>query len=145
MACVHRDGMHRSPGSSLIESLVALAIFAIGSAATGAWLARSVAIDVEATRSAIATTLGLSLEARMRANERGLDDGHYAYPASLATNCAEACDAAALAAADMAWFRRAVTERLAANTQTVVRCNAGECVIRVDDGGRTVLDWTFLR
>src|ERR1700754_358285 len=137
--------MRRIPGSSLIESLTALAVFAIGSACTATWMLQAMATDAKASRLLAATTAALSLEARMRANRAGVVDGHYAsaVTASFASSCDNGCDSAGAAADDLRAFRLALARIGKAATGTV-RCDtATACVIRTAWIGSDVLVWPF--
>ena len=130
-------------GSSLIESLVAMSVFSIGSAATGAWFVQISFSDVRASRVLAAHAIAASLEARMRVNPTAVATGGY-MASSNAADCAPTCDAAALAADDMRRFRRSIAAALGSGASGVVDCKkAGNCVIRITRQGREVLAWSF--
>lgn len=148
--------MHDIRGSSLIESLVALAIFAIGSASTATSIVHSMAIDSRASRLMAATTIAISLEERMRANRDGVVSGRYAWQGPLrprtdipatslrASECDIACDSSGLAAHDLHAFRRALSVEMGdAAAGSVVCHTAATCVIRIAWAGRDVLAWPF--
>lgn len=139
--------MRHSPGSSLIESLTALAVFAIGSACTVTWMAQSMATHARATRLMAATTAAVSLEARMHANRAAIRGGHYASKvtakASSTPSCDNGCDSAGVAADDLRAFQLALGRMGVAATGSV-RCDVDmTCVIRVAWSGRDVLVWPF--
>lgn len=69
-------------GSSLVEAMVALAVFAVGSAGAGAWVAMSVAVDAKASRMMAVVASAADLRERLRANVAGVAAGDYqvAYP-----------------------------------------------------------------
>jgi prepilin-type N-terminal cleavage/methylation domain-containing protein len=130
-------------GSSLIESLVAMSVFSIGSAATGAWFVQSSFNDARASRLRAANAIAASLEARMRSNAVGVADGDYAVSSSAA-ECVSSCNAAALAADDLQRFRDALTRRIGPSAEGAVHCEAaGRCVIRISCQAREVLAWTL--
>lgn len=141
--------MH-SQGSSLVESLVAMSIFSIGSAATGAWIVQTLATDARVSRLLAAEAIAASMEARMRSNPAGVSAGAYgASPdtsASDASNCDDSCDTTALAADDMRRFREALTARVGTAADGDVRCDAERtCVVRIRWQGREALVWPFER
>jgi prepilin-type N-terminal cleavage/methylation domain-containing protein len=128
-------------GSSLIESLVAMSVFSIGSAATGAWFFQTTFNDARASRLLAANAIAATLEARMRSNAMGVADGHYTM-SSEAAACARSCNAAALAADDLRRFRKALVRRVGPSAEGVVRCEtSSRCVIRIGCQGREVLAW----
>jgi Tfp pilus assembly protein PilV len=132
--------MH-SRGSSLVESLVAMSIFSIGTAATGAWFAQSLAADAQVSRVLAADAMASSLAARMRYNRAGVAGGHYTVSVD-ASSCVHACDAAALASDDMRRFREALTTHLGPAADGRVQCDVAEaCDIRMTRQGREVLAW----
>lgn len=137
-----RNGMDIR-GSSLIESLVAMSIFSIGSAATGAWVVRSSFDDIRASRRLAATAIAASLEARMRSNREGAFGGKYVVSSNVA-NCAQACDGDARAADDMRWFVDVVGTALGPSAHGEVACTAkGQCVIVLGRHDGEVLSWPF--
>lgn len=128
-------------GSSLIESLVAMSVFSIGSAATGAWLAQTAFNDAQASRLLAANAIAASLEARMRSNAVAVAGGDYA-TSSNAPGCVRSCNAQALAADDLRRLREALAERLGPAAHGVVHCgSASRCVIRITWNGPEVLAW----
>jgi prepilin-type N-terminal cleavage/methylation domain-containing protein len=115
--------MRHVSGSSLIESLVALAVFAVGSAATATWVAQSMAIDARASRLVAATTIAVSVEARIRAGGGGTvsDD-------------------------DLRVFHAALIRRIGPAASGSVTCEPpAACVIRIAWATREVLSWPFDR
>jgi Tfp pilus assembly protein PilV len=128
-------------GSSLVESLVAMSVFAIGSAATGAWFAQVLVTDMRASRLLAAEAIASNLKARMRANEEGVSAG--GYTASWeALACARGCSALALAGDDMRRFHEAVARQLGPRAYGDAHCDArGHCLISIDWDGREWLAW----
>jgi prepilin-type N-terminal cleavage/methylation domain-containing protein len=113
--------MRQVSGSSLIESLVALAVFAIGSASTATWVAQSMAADARASRLLAATTLAVSMEARIRAGGGSISDG------------------------DMALFHGVLERRMGAAAKGSLRCELpAPCLIRIAWAKREVLSWSFV-
>jgi prepilin-type N-terminal cleavage/methylation domain-containing protein len=130
-------------GSSLVESLVAMSILSIGSAATGAWFVRTTVDDARVSRSVAADAIAASLAARMRSNEPGVTSGGYT-ASSGARECAISCDAMALAADDMRRFHETLKENIGSAADGSVSCEmATACVIRITWQGREVLAWPF--
>lgn len=130
--------MH-SRGSSLVESLVAMSVFSIGSAATGAWLVQVIATDARVSRSLAAEAIASNLEARMHANEVGVHAGGYV-TSSNAPGCLRRCDAVAVAGDDMRRFHDAVAFQLGPRARGEVHClRHGRCEIRIDWDGREML------
>jgi type II secretory pathway pseudopilin PulG len=113
----------QSRGSSLVESLVAMSVFSIGSAATGAWFVRTTADDARVSRSVAADAIAASLVARMRSNAPGVASGGYTV-SSDAPGCVRSCDAVALAADDMRRFRRTLKESMGPAADGNVSCEA---------------------
>ncbi|HVI54875.1 MAG TPA: prepilin-type N-terminal cleavage/methylation domain-containing protein [Luteibacter sp.] len=128
-------------GSSLVESLVAMSVFSIGSAATGAWIAHVLMTDARASRLLAADAIAASLDARMRSNGAGVAAGSY-MAAPQATSCVQACDAAALAADDIRRFRQALAANLGPAADGVVACETtGACAIRITWQHKALLAW----
>lgn len=135
--------MRYDRGSSLIESLTALAIFVLGSACHATWIAQSVTVHARASRLIAATTIALSLEARMRVNREGALAGYYESDAQD-LSCAIDCDRREVAAADLWLFHKAIDRHVGAGASSRVACGAtSECRISIDWLGRPVLDWSF--
>ncbi|MDQ0007871.1 prepilin-type N-terminal cleavage/methylation domain-containing protein [Luteibacter jiangsuensis] len=112
--------MRQVSGSSLIESLVALAVFAIGSASTATWVAQSMAVDARASRLVAATTIAVSLEARIRAGGGTVSDG------------------------DLQVFHAALIRRMGPAARGSVICKPpAACAIRIAWATREVLSWPF--
>lgn len=135
--------MRYDHGSSLIESLTALAVFAIGSACNATWIAQSMMVHAHASRLIAATTIALSLEARMRVNREGALAGYYEDDAR-SLSCAAGCHRREIAAADLWLFHKAIDRHLGAGASSRVACGpANECTISIAWLGRPVLDWSF--
>lgn len=114
--------MRHVSGSSLIESLVALAVFAIGSASTAAWVAQSMAVDARASRLVAATTIAVSVEARVRVGGGTVSDD------------------------DLRVFQAALIRRMGPAASGSVTCEPpAACVIRIAWATREVLSWPFDR
>jgi type II secretory pathway pseudopilin PulG len=132
-------------GSSLVESLVALSVLSIGSVATGAWVIHSTLGDVRVSRLLAVDAIASSLEARMRSNPTGFDQGAYLNQAPPAT-CVRSCGAADLAADDMWRFREALARHLGAGAEGGVHCaSSNTCVIHITWSGTEVLAWPLER
>ena len=137
------EGMRHDAGSSLIESLAALAVFAIGSACHGTWTMQSMAIHARASRLLAATTAVASLEVRMRANKEGVVAGHYDDDESM-LSCSEACDTRERAGDDLRLFRMAVARHVGPAASTRVACRLGPvCVVSIGWMDSAIVDWTF--
>lgn len=133
----------QSRGSSLVESLVAMSVFSIGSAATGAWFIRITADDARVSRSVAADAIAASLAARMRSNAPGVASGGYTV-SSDAPDCVRSCDAVALAADDMRRFRQTLKESMGPAADGNVSCEtATRCVVLITWRDREVLAWPF--
>ncbi|KAF1005752.1 MAG: hypothetical protein GAK28_02967 [Luteibacter sp.] len=131
---------HRS-GSSLIECLVALAVFAVGTGCHATWLAHSLGVHARASRSFAATTLAVSLAERMRRNPEGLREGLYAKAANF-PECQVQCENAALAMADLQAFHDGIGRHLGPRGQGRVDCPEPRvCVIRIAWAGQEELAW----
>jgi len=131
----------RTRGSSLVESLVAMSVFGIGSAATGAWFAQALATDVRVSRWLAAEAMANDLKARMRVNADGVSAGGYTHSLD-ASACVRGCDAVALAGDDMRRFHEALSKQLGPGAEGDVHCDAGAaCVIRIHWRGQELLAW----
>lgn len=140
----HAAAMRLVAGSSLIESLTALAVFAVGAACHGVWTMRSMATHARASRLVAATTIAVSLEVRMRANREGVLAGDYAEDNVVGGRCWTACAPRALAAHDLGAFRAAVARHLGpAATGRVACVDGGGCAIVIGWAGREVVRWEF--
>jgi hypothetical protein len=140
----HRGSMSIR-GSSLVESLVAVSILSVGSAATGTWIVHSALGDLKVSRLLAADAIASSLEARMRSNAAGSDHGAYLNQED-ATACVWSCAAADLAADDMWRFRGALARHLGAEAEGSVRCAPSKrCVIHIAWRGKEVLAWPLER
>lgn len=137
-------------GASLIESLVALAVFAIGSACTATWLGWTIAVDARASRSVAATIAVANLLERIRANPGGIAEGHYRADGAHSprwesvyipsTECERGCDAAGIAADDIARFHASLAAWMGESAQGTADCSPLiGCDIRVTWQGREML------
>lgn len=136
--------MRYDAGSSLIESLTALAVFAIGSACHSMWMMQSMATHARASRLIAATTIAVSLEMRMRANRGGVIDGDYVDDNVGNNRCSRPCDARARAADDLRSFRVQLSHRVGAAASGDVSCVAGpRCTISIAWLDREILAWNF--
>jgi len=126
--------------ATLIESLSALAIFAIGASASATWLAQSTVRSSQASARVSALAVATDMEARLRANPRGVGAGDYQYAIPAAFDCSRACSPAEVAAVDLAAFGRDVKRAMGERATGVVTCHGGVCLIRIIwPGGR--LEW----
>jgi prepilin-type N-terminal cleavage/methylation domain-containing protein len=135
--------MRHDGGYSLIESLTALAVFAVGATCHATWAAQSMMTHARASRLVAATTIAVSLEIRMRANAQGVLAGHYESDARR-LSCASGCDAREIAAADLWLFHRAIGRHLGGAASSRVSCwNGSACTISIFWLDRSVLEWSF--
>ncbi|WP_426284897.1 type IV pilus modification PilV family protein [Luteibacter sp. E-22] len=112
--------MRHVSGSSLIESLLALAVFAIGSASVATWVAQSMAIDARASRLVAATTIAVSMEARIRAGSGTVSDE------------------------DLRVFHAALKRQVGPAARGSVTCRpAAACAVQIAWATREVLSWPF--
>ena len=131
-------------GASLIESLTALSVFAVGSAASGAWFHASIAMDAAASRTMATVTAMADLRERMRVNPLGVSGGAYNVTRPSLVDCAAGCTPAQLAADDLARFRADLHRHVGSSAVSVVRCEATTgCVVRVTLGHRVVAATSF--
>lgn len=132
----------RSPhGSSLIECLVALAVFSVGTGCHATWLAHSLGVHARASRSFAATTLAVTLAERMRQRLEGHGESHCAKAASFATGYFGCVDGER-AAADLRAFHEGIERHLGPRGVGRVDCDeASTCVIRIFWNGREELAW----
>jgi len=156
------DRMRSVSGSSLIECLVAMAVFAIGAACNATWTAQSMATHARASRLNAATTIAASLAAHIRANP----DAATAYadegaaetlmpraPRATARSggwdhapddgCDASCLRRQLAKDDMRGFHAELARRVGPAAAGRVVCDAMHCAITVTWANRPVLAWTF--
>ncbi|HEY4294552.1 hypothetical protein [Luteibacter sp.] len=135
--------MRHDAGTSLIESLTALAVFTIGSACHSTWTMQSMATHARASRLMAATTIVVSLEARMRANAAGVTAGHYDDDQNM-MRCSNGCDARERAGDDLRLFHDAVVRHVGPAASAQVACQAGPvCIISIGWLDRAIVDWTF--
>jgi len=136
--------MLRNRGSSLIECLVAMAVFAIGSAANATWMMQSMATHARASRLVAAVSIAASLEARMRRNRDAALAGRYDDGASARLiDCAAGCDEDDIAALDLHVFERAMAMHIGPVASGDVRCDEGLCAIDIAWRERTIVHWRF--
>lgn len=134
----------RQAGSSLIESLTALAVLSVGAACHSIWTMQSMATHARASRLVAATTIAVSLEMRMRANRAGVVDGAYVDDNVGNSRCVHPCDARARAADDLRSFRAQLSRHVGAAASGRVRCVAGpRCSISILWSDRGILEWSF--
>ncbi|MGN6479610.1 type IV pilus modification PilV family protein [Luteibacter sp.] len=126
--------------TTLIESLTAAAVFAIGASATATWVAQSSFRSTQAGARVRALTLAADMEARLRANPAGVRAGdyHYANPAPPA--CRVGCAPGQVASADLAVFQAGLAGALGPGAHGGVACEDNACVIRIRWPGGA-LDW----
>jgi type IV pilus assembly protein PilV len=100
---------HLSRGFSLLEALVALAVLSVGLLGAAAMLLRGLRDQAQALRHGAATTLLADMADRIRANPsaRAAYDTRTASAGVVACREESACDAASLAAHDVAHFQSA--------------------------------------
>ena len=153
--------MRSVSGSSLIECLVAMAVFAIGAACNATWTAQSMATHARASRLNAATTIAASLAAHIHANPDaaaayagedadetvrrraanaapGIDGRHV-----VDSDCAASCLGRRLATDDVRRFRAELERRVGPAAAGGVACDAVRCAITVTWANRPVLAWTF--
>jgi type IV pilus modification protein PilV len=96
----------RARGFTLVEALIALAVLSLGLLGAGAMLLDSLRSHADALRQIAATGLVRDMADRIRANPRARDlyDSRYTAASFAACETAVPCDAAQLAAADLAHF-----------------------------------------
>ncbi|UPG96272.1 hypothetical protein [Luteibacter aegosomatissinici] len=125
--------------ATLIESLTALAVFALGSSVSATWLAQSAVRTHRADAWLGALAAATELETRMRANPEGVLAGHYQYANPAAVWCNGGCTALAIAGDDLYRFSTDIRRALGPGAEGAVRCRAGHCAIRIQwVGGRLV-------
>lgn len=135
--------MQHASGYSLIESLTALAVFAVGAACHATWVMHSMATHARASRLVATTTIAVSLEMRMRANSEGVLASYYESTRQN-LSCVAGCDAREIAAADLWLFHAAIDRHLGAAASSRVACQPDHgCTISIGWLGRPVLEWTF--
>jgi Tfp pilus assembly protein PilV len=126
--------------ATLIESLTALAVFAVGSSASAVWLAQSITRTHEASTWLHALAEVTELESRLRANPDGVRAGdyHYANPAPI--SCAIGCSPRAIAQDDLYRFNTDIRRAVGRSAQGFARCVGQHCTVHVrwPSGG---LDW----
>ncbi|WP_079521429.1 MULTISPECIES: type II secretion system protein [Rhodanobacteraceae] len=132
-------------GASLIESLVALAVFAIGSAATGTWFSTSIEADAKASRLMAAVSAIADLRERMHANPAGVASGHYhGVTARRSPGCGNGCAPAELAMDDLDRFDRTLHEQLGPPARHMLHCmDRSVCVVRISWDGRPLVAMSF--
>lgn len=132
------------PMATLIESLAAMAVFAIGAAGSAAWVAHASARSAAAGQRLRALAVATDMESRLRANPEGVRAGdyHYAIPAQINPGPPPVAglSIAATATDDLASFQGDIRRALGARGRGAVRCAAYRCTVVVRwPGGQ--LDW----
>jgi hypothetical protein len=132
------------PMATLIESLAAMAVFAIGAAGSATWVAHASARSAAAGQRLRALAVATDMESRLRANPEGVRSGDYRYaiPAEISPGPAPVAGLSieATAADDLASFQGDIRRALGADARGAVRCAAARCAVVVRwPGGR--LDW----
>jgi len=136
--------MRRTRGSSLVECLVAIAVFAVGSSANATWMMQSMATHARASRLVAAVSIAGSLEARLRLNRDAALAGRYGDAArARSVDCAAGCDAAAIAALDLHAFQQALATHIGPAASGAVRCGERACAIRIAWRGQAIVDRRF--
>ena len=129
--------MRASYGSSLIECLVALAVFSMGTGCHATWLAHSLGVHARASRSFAATTLAVTFAERLEAHGKS----HCAKAASSATG-QFGCAGRGRMADDMRAFQGGIERHLGPRGEGRIDCHeASDCVIRIFWNGREELAW----
>lgn len=133
-----------APMATLIESITAMAVFAIGASSSAAWVAQASARSTGAGQRLRALAIATDMEARLRANPAAVDAGDYRYaiPARLRGGPVgrPGVSVMDIAADDLARFRADIQRELGTRARGDVRCGAGRCTValRWPGGG---LDW----
>jgi len=154
--------MRSASGSSLIECLVAMAVFAIGAACNATWTMQSMAAHARASRLNAATTIAASLVAHIRANPEGAvaydeesaDDTGMPRTSSAGSQsdarhhttddgCDASCLARRLAQDNVRGFHAELARRVGPAAAGRVACDAARCTITVTWADRPVLAWAF--
>lgn len=132
-------------GASLIESLVALAVFAIGSAATGTWFSTCIEADAKASRIMAAVSAIADLRERMHSNPIGVASGDYnGALGHRSPGCGNGCAPAELAMDDLDRFARLLHEQLGRPARHTLHCmDRSVCVVRISWDGRPLVAMSF--
>ena len=139
-AARRRHERHATPMATLVESLTALAVFAVGSSVSATWLAQSAVQAQHAEAWLNALGAATELESRLRANPEGVRNGDYQYANPAPTRCSGGCQASAIAGDDLYRFRADIRRALGADARGYAQCRALHCTVHVRwPGGR--LDW----
>jgi prepilin-type N-terminal cleavage/methylation domain-containing protein len=135
---------HSCRGASLIESLVALSVFAIGSAATSVWFASSMETNADTSRVMATVAAIADLRERMHANPLGVAAGDYNATSIGSSGCAAGCAASDLAADDLQRFTNTLREHVGYPVSHTLRCGVGSlCHVRVVAHGHTIMATSF--
>jgi Tfp pilus assembly protein PilV len=126
--------------ATLIESLTAAAVFAIGASATATWVAQSSARSTQAGARLRALTVAADMEARLRANPVGVRAGDYHYANPAPSACRLGCAPDQVAAADLAAFQAGLAGALGPGAHGDVACDDHACAVRIRWTGGA-LDW----
>jgi len=131
-------------GSSLIECLVAMAVFAIGSAANATWMMQSMATHARASRLVAAVSIAASLEARMRRNRDAALAGRYDDLAKARRiDCTAGCADDDIAALDLHVFARQMATHIGPAASGAVGCNEDRCAIAIAWRKNALVHWRF--
>jgi prepilin-type N-terminal cleavage/methylation domain-containing protein len=118
--------------ATLIESLTAMAVFAIGASASATWVAHSSARSAQAGARLRALAVVTDMEARLRANPEAVRAGDYQYANPAGFNCRfDACSSRALAGDDLARFHGAVARAFGPQARGAPHCSDGRCVVQL--------------
>ncbi|UPG91954.1 prepilin-type N-terminal cleavage/methylation domain-containing protein [Luteibacter aegosomaticola] len=131
--------------ATLIESLTAMAVFAIGASASASWVAQSSARSAQAGARLKALAVVTDMEARLRANPEGVRAGDYQYAIPARIQCrSEGCSSRAAAGDDLARFDVAAARAFGPEARGGLRCSEGWCMVRLRWPGGW-LDWGVAR
>lgn len=120
-----------------------MAVFAVGSAASGAWIAASMGVDARASRLVAAAHAVADLRERMAANREGVAAGYYDHPAPALSDCMQGCVVDSLAADDLRRFRDALRRHVGPAAAHTLHCEIAACRVRVTWQGRVVFTAPF--
>lgn len=136
---------HAMPMATFIESLTAMAVFAIGASVSATWVAHSSARSAQASARLKALSVVTDMEARLRANPDGVRAGDYRYAIPAQISCRfEGCSSRAAAGDDLARFDDAAVRAFGPAARGGTRCVEGRCMVRLRWPGGW-LDWGAAR
>jgi type IV pilus assembly protein PilV len=117
----------KAAGASLLEVLIASSVLSIGVLGMADLQIRSLQASQANLASDAAAVLADDLAARLRGNPLAAAQGLYSVAASVTTDCSEtSCNAAALAAYDLATWSQQIAISLPSGTGWV-RCGSDPC------------------